>query len=80
MKLFLLKIAPYAWVIGMIIFAIMILGITINAWGNTLSTLLFNLATWGVLYLANIGADELIRFERSIVESEKKSKNKDKKN
>lgn len=79
MKLALLKIAPYVWVLAMIAYAIMILLFTGELFGTgTIPMILFNLFTWGILYLANGGATDLIELERSIAEDEKKMKGKNK--
>lgn len=77
MKLALLKIAPYVWVVAMIAYAIMTLLFTGELFGiGTIPMILFNLFTWGVLYLANIGASEFIDLERSLAEDESKTKKK----
>ena len=79
MKLALLKIAPYIWVVAMIAYAIMTLLFTGELFGvGTIPMILFNLFTWGILYLANGGATDLIRLEKSIAEDEKKSEKKGK--
>ena len=77
MKLALLKIAPYVWVVAMIAYAIMTLLFTSELFGiGTIPMILFNLFTWVVLYLANIGASEFIGLERSLAEDESKTKKK----
>lgn len=49
MKLALLKIAPYVWVVAMIAYAIMTLLFTGELFGiGTIPMILFNLFTWGV--------------------------------
>lgn len=77
MKLALLKIAPFAWVVAMIAYAIMTLLFTGQLFGlGTIPMILFNLFTWGILYLANGGATDLIELERSLAEDESKTKKK----
>lgn len=52
MKLALLKIAPYVWVVAMIAYAIMTLLFTGELFGiGTIPMILFNLFTWGGVYI-----------------------------
>ena len=81
MKIVLLKIAQFAVVVGVIVYATLTIMITTELLGTgTIPTILFNLFTWGVLYYAYYGVNDDIDRELSIEKELQKDREAEKNN